>query len=85
MKAWVRKDGAVPGQSTGPLKGSAMKRVQEMSTPTLIEWIENSLSKIGILLTESQRDHSNAAVIEEAKLEAAALAQALDVLSGRTL
>lgn len=81
MRGWTRKDGAVA--DPGPLKGQALKRMQEASTPTLIEWVENSLSKVGILVAESQRGGSNAALIEEGKQEAAALLQALDELSTR--
>jgi hypothetical protein len=83
LKGWVRKDGAVAERSAGPLKGQALKRVQESSTATLIEWVENSLSKVGILLAESQRDRANHALLEEAKIEAAALCQVLDEVSQR--
>lgn len=79
--AWIRKDGGQP--SEGPLKGVARERLRAVPTTDLVTWIDNSLSKIGKLVHDSQRVHTDDVLLRQAETEAAALVQALRELAGR--
>jgi hypothetical protein len=84
-QGWARKD--IPqrvASERGPLNGKALARLQGMSTDMLVTMIDNSLSKIGKLVLDSQRE-GMAALLGDAEREAAALAQAISELSQRTV
>lgn len=81
--AWERKTTVRPRQAPmDPLVGRALERMRTMPTATLIEWIDNSLAKIGKLVADSQRE-GMAALLPDAQREAQALVQALGELAAR--
>lgn len=75
--AWVRKESLAKATDPGPLRGTALARLKAMPTPTLMDWVDNSLSKIGKLVSDSARQGVDVTLIQQAETEAAALAQAL--------
>ncbi len=79
---WARKERTVA--SEGPLTGVALQRLRAMESGTLLDWADNSLSKIGALIRDSQREGvERTARLSLAEQEAAALGQALRELINR--
>lgn len=83
-QGWARKG---PEQHLAPertaLNGKARARLQGMTTEMLVLMIDNTLSKIGKLVLDSQREGMDM-LLADADRETAVLAQAIGELSQRT-
>lgn len=85
--SWERKDAekqASAKTASLPLQGRALERMRSLPTPVLVEWIDNSITKIGKLVIDSQRDGLSG-LLPDAEREAAALVQALRELAERAV
>ena len=82
MKLWTPKEAPTGGR--GPLKGEALMRLRRMPYVTLMEWMDASVTRVGLLLRESTReDRPTKTVLEQALEETRALEQALLELLSR--
>ncbi len=82
LGTWARKE--APAGSRGPLKGEALARMRRMDYPTLMDWMDASVTRVGLLLRESTRaDRPTTVVLEQALEETRALEQALLELLSR--
>ena len=80
--AWARKEAPTTGR--GPLKGEALARLRRMDYQTLLDWMDASVTRVGLLLRESTRaDRPAKLVLEQALEETQALEQALLELLSR--
>lgn len=80
---WSRKHetpSAMERAGGSPLRA----RMRVVPTSDLVIWIDNSLSKIGKLVSDSQRAGVDEVLLRQAEAEASALVQALRELAGRS-
>lgn len=78
---WERKETAKEAVA-GPLKGVALQRLRAAETAELRNWVDNSLAKIGRLVSDSRRA-TDIALLRAAEEEAGALVQAIQELADR--